>query len=55
MCQILDLRIGLPLICEVLGYLVDWYIFLRHSQRPSMYDEVIARVAVVLASLLPKF
>jgi len=27
-------------------YLVDWYIFLRHSQRPAMYDEVIARVAV---------
>ena len=27
-------------------YLVDWFIFLRHSQRPPMYDELIARTAV---------
>lgn len=27
-------------------YLVDWYIFLRHSRRPAMYDEIIARVSV---------
>ena len=28
------------------GYLVDWFIFLRHCRRPAMYDEVLARVAV---------
>ncbi|CAE7545849.1 mug158 [Symbiodinium natans] len=27
-------------------YLVDWYVFLRHSRRPPMYDETIARVCV---------
>jgi len=27
-------------------YLVDWYVFLRHSRRPPMFDETIARVCV---------
>ncbi|CAJ1382971.1 unnamed protein product, partial [Effrenium voratum] len=27
-------------------YVVDWYIFLRHSRRPPVFDEMIARVCV---------
>ncbi|CAJ1340663.1 unnamed protein product [Effrenium voratum] len=30
----------------VTRYVVDWYIFLRHSRRPPVFDEMIARVCV---------